>query len=257
MGSCQAQDTSHSFHNARTYPLQEVLYAPCSDVCLRRKGCTFCKKYIVDAVEPTQAQGFWLTKPFEQEELTSVLWAYKTTSRGSIGETPFSLVYGTEAIIPAELGIPSHRVMNFSEECNENLLRKNLDLIEELREKAFLRIQRYNNINHQFYNRRVKSQSFQVGDLVLRRADALKPIGKLDPTWEGLYKVTSVIGKGAYELEDPEGPPHLDFGMFPISRNTSRKQDPSKGPSGQRGCPLLGSSEGSSNRRGHPPAWVL
>ncbi|KAL0416730.1 UNVERIFIED_CONTAM: hypothetical protein Slati_3504900 [Sesamum latifolium] len=40
------------------------------------------------------------------EELTSVLWAYRTTPRGSTGETPFSLVYGTEAIIPAELGIP-------------------------------------------------------------------------------------------------------------------------------------------------------
>ncbi|KAL0462137.1 UNVERIFIED_CONTAM: hypothetical protein Slati_0101300 [Sesamum latifolium] len=141
------------------------------------------------------------------EELTSVLWAYRTTPRGSTGETPFSLVYGTEAIIPAELGIPSHRVMNFSEKCNENLLRENLDLIKELREKAFLRIQRYKNIMINSYNKRVKSQSFQVGDLVLRRVDALKPIGKLDPTWEGSYKVTSVIGKGAYELEDPEGRP--------------------------------------------------
>ncbi|KAL0400399.1 UNVERIFIED_CONTAM: hypothetical protein Sradi_2383200 [Sesamum radiatum] len=96
-------------------------------------------------------------------------------------------------------------VMNFSEECNENLLRENLDLIEELREKAFLRVQRYKNIMISSYNKRVKSQNFQVGDLVLRRADALKPIGKLDPTWEGPYKVTSVIGKGAYEQEDPEG----------------------------------------------------
>ncbi|KAL0438787.1 UNVERIFIED_CONTAM: hypothetical protein Slati_2361700 [Sesamum latifolium] len=130
-----------------------------------------------------------------------------TTPRGSTGETPFSLVYGTEAIIPAELGMPSHRVMNFSEECNENLLRENLDLIEELREKAFLRIQRYKNIMINSYNKRVKSRSFQVGDLVLRRVDALKPIGKLDPTWEGPYKVTSVLGKGAYELEDPEGRP--------------------------------------------------
>ncbi|KAL0448825.1 UNVERIFIED_CONTAM: hypothetical protein Slati_1438900 [Sesamum latifolium] len=62
------------------------------------------------------------------EELTSVLWAYRITPRGSTGESPFSLVYGTEAIIPAELGMPSHRVMNFSEECNENLLRENLIL---------------------------------------------------------------------------------------------------------------------------------
>ncbi|KAL0373591.1 UNVERIFIED_CONTAM: hypothetical protein Sradi_3274800 [Sesamum radiatum] len=141
------------------------------------------------------------------EELTSVIWAYRTTTRGSTGETPFSLVYGTEAIIPAELGIPSHRVMNFSEECNENLLRKNLDLIEELREKAFLRIQRYKNIMINSYNKRVKTRSFQVGDLVLRRADALKPVGKLDPVWEGPYKVTGIIGQGAYELEDPEGRP--------------------------------------------------
>ncbi|KAL0277993.1 UNVERIFIED_CONTAM: Gag-Pol polyprotein [Sesamum radiatum] len=140
------------------------------------------------------------------EELISVLWAYRTTPRGSTGETPFSLVYDTEAIIPAELGIPSHRVMNFSEECNENLLRENLNLIEELREKAFLCVQRYKNIMISSYNRRVKSRSFQVGDLVLRRA-SLKLIGKLDPTWEGPYKVTSVIGKGAYELEDPEGRP--------------------------------------------------
>ncbi|KAL0427954.1 UNVERIFIED_CONTAM: hypothetical protein Slati_2970200 [Sesamum latifolium] len=43
------------------------------------------------------------------EELTSVLWAYRTTPRGSTRETPFSLVYGTEAIIPAELDMPSHR----------------------------------------------------------------------------------------------------------------------------------------------------
>ncbi|KAL0394312.1 UNVERIFIED_CONTAM: hypothetical protein Slati_4397400 [Sesamum latifolium] len=157
------------------------------------------------------------------EELTSVLWAYRTTPRGSTGETPFSLVYGTEAIIPAELGMPSHRVMNFSEECNKNLLRENLDLIEELREKAFLRIQRYKNIMINSYNKRVKSRCFQVGDLVLRRVVALKPIGKLDPTWEGPYKVTSIIGKGAYELEDPEVAPCLDHGTCTISRNTLRK----------------------------------
>ncbi|KAL0435163.1 UNVERIFIED_CONTAM: hypothetical protein Sradi_0224200 [Sesamum radiatum] len=38
----------------------------CSGVCLQRKGFTFYKKYIVDTVEPTQAQGFWLTRPSGQ-----------------------------------------------------------------------------------------------------------------------------------------------------------------------------------------------
>ncbi|KAL0420243.1 UNVERIFIED_CONTAM: hypothetical protein Slati_3047200 [Sesamum latifolium] len=127
--------------------------------------------------------------------------------RGSTGESPFSLVYGTEAIIPTKLGMPSHRIMNFSEECNRDLLKENLDLIEELREKAFICMQRYKNTMINAYNKRVRARSFQVGDLVLRRADTWKPVGKLDPTWEGLYKITGIIGRGVYELEDLDGRP--------------------------------------------------
>ncbi|KAL0445619.1 UNVERIFIED_CONTAM: hypothetical protein Slati_1689800 [Sesamum latifolium] len=110
------------------------------------------------------------------DELTSVLWAYKTTPGGSTGESPFSLVCGTNAIIPAELGMSSHKVMNFSEECNKDLLKESLDLIEELREKAFIHIQRYKNTMINSYNQRVRARSFQVGDLVLRRVDTLKPV---------------------------------------------------------------------------------
>ncbi|KAL0411740.1 UNVERIFIED_CONTAM: hypothetical protein Slati_3763700 [Sesamum latifolium] len=77
---------------------------------------------------------------------------------GSTGESPFSLVYGTEAIIPAELGTPSHRVMNFSEEYNRDLLKENLDLIEELREKAFIHMQRYKNTMINSYNKRVRAR---------------------------------------------------------------------------------------------------
>ncbi|KAL0448110.1 UNVERIFIED_CONTAM: hypothetical protein Slati_1938900 [Sesamum latifolium] len=55
------------------------------------------------------------------EELTSILWSYRTTPRGSTGESPFTLVYRTEAIIPAELGIPSHKILHFNEENNTQL----------------------------------------------------------------------------------------------------------------------------------------
>ncbi|KAI5324134.1 hypothetical protein L3X38_033207 [Prunus dulcis] len=41
------------------------------------------------------------------DELPGVLWAYCTTKRRSTGETPFSLAYGTEAIIPPHVIIPS------------------------------------------------------------------------------------------------------------------------------------------------------
>ncbi|KAL0449087.1 UNVERIFIED_CONTAM: hypothetical protein Slati_1465100 [Sesamum latifolium] len=139
------------------------------------------------------------------EELTSVLWSYRTTPRGFTGESPFTLVYGTEAVIPAELGMPSRRVLHFAEEHNSQLLKERLDLVDELRETAFIRIQRYKGAMINAHNKRVKARYFQVGDLVLRRVDTLKPVGKLDPKWEGPYKITKIIGNGAYELEDAEG----------------------------------------------------
>ncbi|KAL0394606.1 UNVERIFIED_CONTAM: hypothetical protein Slati_4426800 [Sesamum latifolium] len=86
----------------------------------------------------------------------------------------------------------------FLRKSQQRTPQRNLDLLEELREKAFIRVQRYKSIMINAYNRRVRTRSFQVWDLVLRRVDALKPVGKLDPTWEGPYKVTSVIGRGAY-----------------------------------------------------------
>ncbi|KAK4383837.1 hypothetical protein Sango_3114500 [Sesamum angolense] len=75
------------------------------------------------------------------EEFTSVLWSYWTTPRGSTGESPFSLVYGIDALTPAELGIPSHRIMHFNEESNSQLLTEHLDLVDELRETTYIRTQ--------------------------------------------------------------------------------------------------------------------
>ncbi|XP_075658971.1 uncharacterized protein LOC142628820 [Castanea sativa] len=48
------------------------------------------------------------------EKLLNVLWAYQTTSRRSMGETPFSMTYGTEAVIPIKVGLSSMRVTNFT-----------------------------------------------------------------------------------------------------------------------------------------------
>ena len=77
-----------------------------------------------------EAKGAW------PEELPNVLWAYRTTTRTPIGETPFRLTYGIEAIIPVEVGITSIRQEMFHEENNDDQLRINLDCLDEVREKA-------------------------------------------------------------------------------------------------------------------------
>ena len=43
------------------------------------------------------------------EELPNVLWAYRTTARTPMGKTPFRLTYGTEPIIPVEVGVTNTR----------------------------------------------------------------------------------------------------------------------------------------------------
>ncbi|KAL2237688.1 UNVERIFIED_CONTAM: hypothetical protein Sindi_0960500 [Sesamum indicum] len=70
------------------------------------------------------------------DELPSVLWAYRTTSRTPIGESPFNLTYGTNAVVPAEIGELSCRVKYYNPDCNKHGLRMNLDFVEEAREKA-------------------------------------------------------------------------------------------------------------------------
>ncbi|XP_070045588.1 uncharacterized protein [Nicotiana tomentosiformis] len=55
------------------------------------------KKRLIDA------NGRW------KEVLAKVLWAYRTTSKSITGATPFSLVYGAEALILVEVGEPSIR----------------------------------------------------------------------------------------------------------------------------------------------------
>ena len=47
------------------------------------------------------------------EELSSVLWAYQTTPRRSTRETPFSMTYGVEVVIPMETGLLTSRIEVF------------------------------------------------------------------------------------------------------------------------------------------------
>ena len=54
------------------------------------------------------------------------------------GESPFSLAYGTEAVLPPEMVFPTLRIENFEENTLEESLQANLDLLEEKRAEAHL-----------------------------------------------------------------------------------------------------------------------
>ena len=65
------------------------------------------------------------------EEFPHVLWTYQTTPRRSTGETPFSITYGIEVVIPLETGFPTLRTSTFTLSSNDELLEKSLDLTKE------------------------------------------------------------------------------------------------------------------------------
>ncbi|KAK8921230.1 hypothetical protein KSP39_PZI020105 [Platanthera zijinensis] len=77
------------------------------------------------------------------DALPNVLWAYHTTERTPTGETQYNLCYGTEAIIPVDIGVPSSRASNFDLQSNDEALRDNLDLVFEVREEAALHVTAY------------------------------------------------------------------------------------------------------------------
>ena len=71
------------------------------------------------------AKGRWV------EELPHVLWTYRTTPRQSTGETPFSMTYGAEAILPLEASFPTLKSSTFTPKNNNELLGRSLDLAEK------------------------------------------------------------------------------------------------------------------------------
>jgi len=118
-----------------------------------------------------KAKGAWA------EEVPRIVWAYHTTPQSSTMETSFSLVYGSDAMIPVEIHESSPRFQSFvAEESNEER-RVNLEAREEARIKAEAVKRR---VEHQ-YSSKVKSRQFQVANLVMRKAHPYELENKLSP----------------------------------------------------------------------------
>ncbi|XP_062118260.1 uncharacterized protein LOC133831869 [Humulus lupulus] len=60
------------------------------------------------------------------------LWAYHTSKRGSTGFTPFSLVYGSEAVLPVEIAVPSAKLSMAAGMDVHQARLEELELVDEL-----------------------------------------------------------------------------------------------------------------------------
>ena len=130
--------------------------------------------------------------------------------RTAIGQTPFSLVYGYEAVLPIEIEIKSLRVVMEAKTPESEWARKRYDHLVSLDEKrinALFYTQIYQRRIARAFNKKVKPRKIKVGDMVLKQSRAIvfDPRGKFRPNWEGPYLVKTVLPKGATRISDLEG----------------------------------------------------
>ena len=131
----------------------------------------------------------------------------------STNATPFMVVYGTEAILPVEVELPSLRISAATklspddEEYVKNRI-SSLEVLQEEREETQKKLKKYHEKSMWIYNQQVRPRKFKARMLVLcntREVRSNLPIPKFAPTWEGPYVIKYDVGKGCYDLTSPNG----------------------------------------------------
>jgi hypothetical protein len=139
------------------------------------------------------------------KELPNTLWGQRTQPSKPTGQSPYFLVYGSEAILTADVIWNSLVVEHFDEGVSEDSRRVDIDGLEEARCAALVQSARYLEGIRHYHDRNVKERSFNVGDLVLRHIQNTEGLHKLSSPWEGPFTVAKVTGPGSYRLQTLEG----------------------------------------------------
>ncbi|KAF7822062.1 reverse transcriptase [Senna tora] len=138
------------------------------------------------------------------EYLPLTLWAYRTSKRGPTQATPFSLVYGADAVLLAEITVPSAWVV--LEGYIEHIREADLEALKKRRDKACANHLVYQRKIIKTYDKLVSPRMFQDGDLVLKDAKHIVKgvhATKFTPKWEGPFKIKKVHSSGYCALENP------------------------------------------------------
>ncbi|KAL6222940.1 hypothetical protein ACLB2K_006330 [Fragaria x ananassa] len=141
--------------------------------------------------------------------LPNAQWAYCTSHRTTTGFSPYSLVYGSEAISPVELTVPTTKVLTVNDlEWDASSYfdwpLMDLEAADEQRQQAEENMKAYHEKVTQAYNRTIKERCFKEGDLVLKTADWVRKQvsgpSKFAPQWEGPFVIKESHNSGYYVL---------------------------------------------------------
>ena len=156
------------------------------------------KPAIFDKLKPYE--GKWL------RELPYVIWGLRTKpSKAISNNTPFYMVYWSEAVLPADLIHGAPRIAFRNIPAAEQSRTKDVDLVEGERLHVALKAVKYQQALKRYYDKNAKPAYYHEGDLVLKRKTSSARQSKLSAPWEGPYVIKEVLGKATFKLCEPEG----------------------------------------------------
>jgi hypothetical protein len=139
------------------------------------------------------------------KELPSVLWALWTNINRATRDTPFSLVYGAEAILPPEIYLKSAKVAHFNREDQDEVIELDTNLLEERHNTTLSNVRKYQTALKRYYNKSMVQRELNIEDLVLKKDIRTKDKHKFLTPWEGPLIIVDVATPGAYVLAKVDG----------------------------------------------------
>jgi hypothetical protein len=150
------------------------------------------------------------------KELLSVLWALWTNINRATRDTPFSLIYETEAVLPPEIYLKSVRVAHFNPENQTEARELDANLLEERHDTTLSNVRKYQAALRRYYNKSVVQRELNIGDLALKKDIRTKYKHKFSTPWEEPFIIVDVTAPGAYVLAEVDG------GMLPNTWNVDQ-----------------------------------
>jgi transposase InsO family protein len=156
-------------------------------------------------------------------ELPYVVWSLRTQpSQALHGNTTFFMVYGSEAVLPADLIFGAPRLTFESIAKAKATMLDDIDVLEEERLNVVIQSARYKQTLRRYHDKAVQHRSFAVGDLVLRRVMTGEGRHKLSQPWEGPFIISEVTRPGSYRLTQMDGTEVGIHGILSTSGNSTQ-----------------------------------
>jgi hypothetical protein len=108
-------------------------------------------------------------------------------------------------VLPTDIDYGSPQVRAYTEEGNQVVPEDAIDQLDEARDVALLRSDKYKQALRCYHERNMHPREFHVGDLVLRRVQGSKDRHKLSPPWEGAFIIHEVLRPGMYKMQYEDG----------------------------------------------------